>query len=155
MNRKVAYILIVIVVFFGLLAGGYFWLFKTGPQLKTANFKIGNSVFRAEVADTLRSRAQGLSDRPSLGENNAMLFTFQIPAAYSFWMKGMNFPLDIIWMRNGKVTGISADVLPPSGKFLDLPTYSPPGEVDAVLEINAGLSAKLGLKPGDSAEIVQ
>jgi hypothetical protein len=155
MNRKVIYIIIAILIFFGLSAGGYFWLFKTGAELKTADFKVGNSVFHAEMADTLRSRAQGLSGRKNLNETNAMLFKFQIPATYSFWMKDMNFPLDIVWIRDGMIVGISENVPPPSGKFLDLPTYAPPSQVDSVLEINAGLSQKLGLKPGDVAALVQ
>ncbi len=149
------YIIFTIIVFLGLLAGGYFWLFKAGPELKTADFMVGNSIFHAEIADTLRSRAQGLSGRTSLDETSAMLFTFQIPAAYSFWMKGMNFPLDIIWIRDGVVIGISQNVPPPSGKLLDIPTYAPPTQVDTVLEINAGLSEKLGLKTGDVAALAQ
>ena len=147
------YIIIAILIFLGLLAGGYFWLFKTGPELETANFKVGSSVFRVEIADSLRSRAQGLSGRTSLGEMDGMLFTFQIPATYSFWMKDMNFPLDIVWIRNGLVVGISENVPKPSGKLLDLPTYLPPGQVDTVLEINAGLSEKLGIKAGDIAAL--
>lgn len=149
MNRKVFYIIIAILIFFGLLAGGYFWLFKTTPKLATANLRVGNTTFTAEIADTLRTRAQGLSGRGALGENSAMLFIFQIPFSYSFWMKDMNFPLDMVWIRKGAVIGVTENVSPPSGGILSLPTYSPPGAVDQVLEINAGAFKKFDLKIGD------
>lgn len=150
------YIIVAIVAFFAILLGGYFWLFKTGPELETANFRVGGSVFQIEIANTLRSRAQGLSGRTNLKDADGMLFTFQMPAAYSFWMKDMNFPLDIVWIRSGAVIGISENAPPPSGKLSSvLQTYVPPSVVDSVLEINAGLSQKLGLKIGDSAAMVQ
>jgi uncharacterized membrane protein (UPF0127 family) len=150
MNRKVFYIIIAILIFFGLLAGGYFWLFKTTPKLTTANLRVGNSAFAVEIADTLRTRAQGLSGRESLGENSGMLFVFQIPLSYSFWMKDMRFPLDMVWIRKGTVIGATENVPLPSGGVLSLPTYSPPGIIDQVLEINAGVFKKFDLKIGDS-----
>ena len=50
---------------------------------------------KVELAITPEARAQGLSGRPSLSENEGVLFVFDKPDKYSFWMKNMNFPLDI------------------------------------------------------------
>lgn len=151
MNHKVLYIIIVILIFLGILVGGYFWFFKTTPTLKTGTFRIGDKIFSVEIADTLRSRAQGLSGRKSINEDSGMLFVFQIPASYSFWMKDMNFPLDMVWIRSGKVIGITENVPSPTGGIFSLPTYSPPDTIDQILEINAGASKKFDLKAGDSA----
>lgn len=150
MSRKVIYIIITVIIFLGLLAGGYFWLFKTKPELETANLRIGEASFRVEIADTLRTRSQGLSSRASLAEDSGMLFIFNIPFSYPFWMKDMSFPLDMVWIRKGAVIGVTENVPPPSGNILTLPTYSPPGVIDEVLEINAGTFKKFGLKIGDA-----
>jgi uncharacterized membrane protein (UPF0127 family) len=51
-----------------------------------------------EVADTPAERGRGLSGREMLPENSGMLFVFDTPGRYGFWMYGMKFPLDIIWI---------------------------------------------------------
>jgi uncharacterized membrane protein (UPF0127 family) len=57
-------------------------------------------------------------------------------------MKGMRFPLDIVWIAKDRVIGVAKNVpVPPNGQpSIDLPTYSPPSAVDYVLELNAGQS---------------
>lgn len=151
MNKKVLYIIIAILIFFGLLAGGYFWLFKSNPTLKAANLKVGGAIFRVEIADTLRSRTQGLSGRENLAENSGMFFIFPVPFSYPFWMKDMRFPLDMVWIRDGAVVGLTENVPLPSGNIFTLPTYFPPSAVDRMLEINAGAAKKSGIKIGDQA----
>ncbi len=150
MNKKVLYLAIGSLIVLILGGGAYFWLFKTKPELKTGVFRVGDTFFNVEIADTMRSRTQGLSGRASLAENSGMLFVFPASFKYGFWMKDMNFPLDMVWIRDGKVVGVTADVPPPSG-FLSLPSYFPPEAVDEVLEINAGTAAKLDIKAGDPA----
>ena len=117
---------------------------------------IGTQTLHTAVADTFASRAQGLSDRPSMPLDDGMLFIFPIAAQYSFWMKDMHFPLDMIWIKDGTIVDISHDVpVPPPGAALtSLPTFKPQAPVDQVLEVNAGLAAKYGWKRGDGVYFV-
>lgn len=108
--------------------------------------EIGNNKFEVEIADNAILQARGLSGRESLPENKGMLFVFDGPAIQNFWMAGMKFPLDIIWVHGDKVAGFAENVPPAAG----IPKiYSSPEPVDKVLEINAGLVKKLKIKAGD------
>lgn len=113
--------------------------------------RVGEVEFDLDVANNAISRARGLSGREPLGENEGMLFIFEKPDIYSFWMKGMKFPLDIIWISEGRVVEISEN-LPPA-IFPDLKTYSPTQPVNMVLEVNAGTVRSCGIKLGDSLEL--
>ena len=72
-----------------------------------------------------------------------MLFVFETPASYSFHMKDMRFPIDIIWIKDNRVIGIS-DSLEPSVEPTP-PTYSPPDDVNYVLEFPAGFASKYSI----------
>ncbi len=114
---------------------------------------IGDTSFLVEVADTPASQRQGLSGRESLAEGTGMLFVFDKERHLTFWMKEMNFPLDMVWIdASCTVVDISRDVpIPEPGQTLaDLPTYGPETPARYVLEINAGASADAGFGPGDS-----
>lgn len=116
----------------------------------------GNKVF-VETADTDAKRAMGLSGRDSLSENEGMLFVFEekdiIPA---FWMKDMGFAIDIIWINDGVVAGISKNIKPEPGRLeSELTLYRPPGPIDYVLEVPAEFSEKNGLMVGDSIDLSQ
>ena len=115
---------------------------------------IGGASFVVDVADTRATQQQGLSGRESLAEGTGMLFVFEEERHLSFWMKEMNFPLDMVWIdASCKVVDISSDVpIPEPGQTLaDLPTYGPETPAMYVLEINAGASAAAGFGPGDMA----
>lgn len=110
---------------------------------------VGKSKFIVEVADDNSERAQGLSNRGKLNENAGMLFVFDRPERYGFWMKNMNFPLDIVWIGSDKtVIDIDANVRPES-----FPTmFTPDRPSQYVLEINGGLGEKLSLSVGDRVD---
>jgi hypothetical protein len=102
---------------------------------------------RLEVADTDASRMHGLSGRESLEPNAGMLFVFGHRGIYPFWMKGMKFPLDIVWIDDGKV--VDVETLEPPSPYLNIPpNHIPRGMADLVLEVNAGKAAELGLAKG-------
>jgi uncharacterized membrane protein (UPF0127 family) len=71
----------------------------------------------------------------------------------SFWMKGMRFPLDIVWINGNRVVDVSADVPAPQGPGGGLPTYSPDRPADRALEVNAGWAARHGVEPGDTVRV--
>ena len=81
-----------------------------------------------------------------------MLFLYDTPDYYQFWMKGMAFPLDIIFIRDSTIVTIARNVPPPIGDS-ELPRYGPDEPADKVLEINAGLCDKYGIQEGDTVDI--
>ena len=100
-----------------------------------------------EVADTLKKRSLGLGKRASLKKGWGMLFVFERRKPHRFWMKDMQFPLDIIWLDNHRIVHIIQNAKPANSK--DEPEImTSPVSVNFVLEIAAGRSAILGLKTG-------
>jgi len=95
----------------------------------------GRHEFMVEVADTITSRARGLSGRAGLTENQGMFFIFGSQDMHGFWMKDMKFPIDIVWIRGEKIVEFAENAAPEPA--------------DKVLEIKAGLAEKLELKVGD------
>ena len=122
---------------------------------KTATAKIGNNVFEIEVASTVGQQAKGLSFRDSLDRTRGMLFDFGKETTPTFWMMGMRFPLDIIWIKDGKVVGIEKNAAAPTPDTPEtaLKLYNAPGPINMVLEINAGLCDELGINVGDEVSI--
>lgn len=107
---------------------------------------IGGSTFRADVVDTPRLREKGLSGRSGLDDDEAMLFVFDSDDKWSFWMKEMKFPIDIIWLNNeGVVNYVEYDVKPDA---IPHKVYAPPEPARYVIELAAGRAGELGIKPG-------
>lgn len=94
---------------------------------------VGGRTFSAEVAETPTSRELGLGERDSLCADCAMIFRFDKPNRYAFWMKGMRFPLDIAWIRDGKIVFIRKNV-PADSPDIMMPDTAATG----VIETNAG-----------------
>jgi uncharacterized membrane protein (UPF0127 family) len=117
-----------------------------------AKLAIGNEVMKVELAKTLIQREKGLSGKLNLPENNGILFVFERPGLYSFWMKDMNFAIDIIWLdENMLVVDIKERAKPSSypERFIsDEPARY-------VLEANAGFVSSAGIKIGSSAKILK
>jgi uncharacterized membrane protein (UPF0127 family) len=76
-----------------------------------------------------------------------MLFIFPQKGNYDFWMKGMQFDLDIIWIEDGKIAALEKNIPHASGK-----TIKAEKSADQVLEINAGLADKYNLAEGDQVK---
>lgn len=112
--------------------------------------KIGQAEVWVDVAQTPAQRERGLLGRAELGDNEGMLFVFDKPDYYSFWMKGMKFPLDIIWIdKELRVVGVVEKALPESFPQ----TFVPNVPVSYVLEVNAGFAGENGIRPGDSVSL--
>ncbi len=116
------------------------------PEGNISEVLIGNTVFSVGVADTLGSRSKGLSDRESLGANEGLLFVFEKPGVYSFWMKDMLFSIDIVWISEaGQIIYIEEGATPES--FPE--SFGPQVESLYVLEVNKGTFEKEGIVVGD------
>lgn len=142
-------LLLLALVFFK--TGGDFSLPFLSRPVETKNATVGSAVFKVEIADTEEKRIKGLGGRSGLEENGGMLFIFDSAGIRKFWMKGLNFPLDFIWIREDKVVDVTENVPAPTKgqKDLDLPVYQSKEAVDEVLEVNAGSVKKFNIKAGD------
>lgn len=123
-----------------------------GQQLPIeARTTIGTQEILLEVARTPEQQAIGLMFRRSLAPGRGMLFPFGQARLARFWMKNTLIPLDMVFLREGRVVAIEANV--PPCREDPCPSYGPNLWVDAVLELPAGRSAQLGLKVGDRLAI--
>ena len=103
-------------------------------QFPTPVIQIGTATVQIEIVDTDELRTQGLSGRKQLGENQGMLFVFEKPGRYGFWMKEMNFPIDIIWIGQDKNV---IEIIHSVGPETFPEVFYPSGFVQYVLEISA------------------
>ena len=125
-------------------AYGVFGRQPAAPPLPTLVTPTGAEI-SLHVADTPEERERGLGGRPSLGRKEAMLFVFDEPGRYGFWMKGMLFPLDIIWLdADFRVVHMEENVATSTYPRL----YEPPSAASYVLELSAGASAETGIANG-------
>lgn len=117
---------------------------SAGPTIR-----FGDRIIPVEVADTTESRRIGLSGRQSLAPDTGLVLAWPKPTQVSIWMPDMNFAIDVIFVRAGKVVALYADAqpCPPNG---NCPTFGPDTPVDYVLEVPAGSAARWGLKAGDA-----
>ena len=107
-------------------------------------------ALEVEMVDTPASRELGLSGRTKMGDDEGMLFVFDVPGRYGFWMKDMKFPLDIIWInQNGVIVNIERNLAPDSYPK----AYTNQADASYVLEINAGMSEKFSLYLGSKIKI--
>jgi hypothetical protein len=108
--------------------------------------QIAGQEISVELASTTAEQNKGLSGRSELLENSGMLFVFDQPGKHSFWMKDMNFPIDMIWVgEDMKVVYIKKNATPETYPE----AFTPDTDAKYVLEISAGFSDKNGLKVGD------
>jgi len=131
--------------------GWYLFIRQPAPPPKNL-LKVGQCEFEVEVARTPEQKRQGLSGRPSLGKFNAMLFVYDQPAKHLFWMKDMQFPLDFVWIQQGRVVDLSQNIPPPKDNNGQIARVSPAEPADWVLEINAGMIKECQIKVGDPVD---
>lgn len=104
--------------------------------------------FTVELADDDKERGIGLMHRGQMAADHGMLFDFQTPRRVAFWMRNTFIPLDMLFLKSdGEVVSIIENVQPHSED-----TVGPDRPVRAVLELNAGVVKKLGLKVGDKVQ---
>jgi len=138
------------IILAGLFTKGYF---KNASDLGINRFEgpkkkivyIGSLKLNVEVANTDELRNKGLSVRSKMNDDEGMLFIFDKKDTMpTFWMKNMEFPIDILWIKNGKVVQIHKNVPIPAKGTPDskLKIYSPNTPIDYVLEVSGGYCDK-------------
>lgn len=135
----------------GLIILLYMVYYRAHPL--TSKVRIRNHIFVVDVAVGVLEQAKGLGGRKSLDDNRGMLFVYDHKEQFNFWMLGMQFSLDFVWIDGKTVVDITENVPPPVG--MQKPAIVKPAvPVDKILEINAGIVKKLGLKVGDTVEFL-
>jgi uncharacterized membrane protein (UPF0127 family) len=122
--------------------------------LQTAEITVGGVPLTVELAYLPADTSLGLGYREGLAPGTGMLFLFEGPAPRTFWMRGMQFCIDIIWIENGVIQGAAESVCPdPAGATdTDLTSYVSPVPVTYVLEVPAGWLGAYGLGVGTPVE---
>ena len=107
--------------------------------------QAGKRDFSIELALTPSQQAQGLMFRREMAPDAGMLFVFPESREQTFWMKNTLLPLDMIFIKpDGTILSIAQRTVP----MTETPVPSH-GNAKAVLEVNGGTAARLGIKPGD------
>lgn len=155
--NKVVGIIITVIILVGIIVLTIRFNPFAGLFKKTAKVEVANHTFTAEVAKSDAEKEVGLSNRASIADDRGMVFLFDEPGIYSFWMKKMKFPIDILFIKDDKIVTIFKQVTPPPADTdvadNQLPIYTPQSEINRVLEINSGLVDKYGIKVGDTVKI--
>ena len=108
----------------------------------------GPHRFTVEVAETPAQMQQGLMFRRNMAADAGMLFDYKTPTVATMWMRNTFIPLDMLFVdAQGRVVNIRERAVPQS---LDVIAAAAP--VRAVIELNGGTAARLGIAPGDQVQ---
>ncbi len=143
------------VIAFITIVGLYYQKTSNPPVVFTNFITINGKRLNVEIANTGSLREKGLSGRVNMPEDSGMFFIFDSQdITPTFWMKGMNFSLDIIWINDGKIVKIDKNIPPPPSNTRDdqLKKFDSGSPIDYVLEVNGGYSDKNKISVGDSID---
>ena len=152
--KKLVIVYVVLIIVVILLA-----VFKIGGGLLPALPNFGTkskAVINKESINLIVVKApndlkKGLSGRKDIPQDQGMLFIFPTKGKYSFWMKDMLFPLDIIFIDDKKVVDVFENLPPDDSPFR--PKYAPSAPANYVLEVNAGVAKKLKIQKGTTVTL--
>lgn len=149
LERTILVVLGLVLVAVTLMAGMQNQQRTVEPDLASSSHtwvQVGNTVIRAEVANTQALQTRGLSGRSGLGPREGMLFIFEEEGEHSIWMKDMHFAIDIIWAKeDGTIVTIKEEATPesyPEAFYALEPAFY-------VLEVPAGFVEAVGVAVGD------
>ncbi len=117
-----------------------------GNAYKTIKVLLGNDTYTLDISDNSELRQLGLGLRTSLPVSRGMIFVFDKPAKYPFWMKDMQFSIDIAWLdASNTIVGLAENVSPSTYPK----SLGPKAPALYVIELNAGTFSKEKIKMGD------
>ena len=123
------------------------------PKTSLVPLMVGDQQIQVEIRDEEAERELGFSGRKNLGDNEGMLFVFEQAVQPTFWMKDMQFSLDVVWIREGKVVEIEENVPHPTETEPVIATMIPQNPIDMVLEVPSGWVSRTGVKVGDEIKL--
>lgn len=151
------YLVLLVLLIFLAVAPFFLWRFFPHPQTAAnrAVVEIKGATLLVGVARDSAAQTRGLSGRESIPEFGGILFLFDAPGYYEIWMKDMKIPIDILWLRNGRVADMEENALPPAARTsnANLKIYRPDAPADAVLEVKSGFSSRFGVRIGDAVSV--
>src|SRR5690349_12410618 len=101
--------IIFVIAILALFTGYYYFRHPLGTKAT-----INNHVIHLELAITDSEKEKGLGFRDQLDKNSGMLFVYQTKGQYGYWMKGMRFPLDFIWIDGNRIVDLSHNIPAPA-----------------------------------------
>ncbi len=121
---------------------GFFYSMREyAPQIT-----VDGNTFTVQVSDEQAERRQGLSGQAALENDEGMIFIFPENGRHGFWMKDMNFSIDIIWIdENFRVVHLEEMISPST--YPD--SFVPSVDARYVLEIYTGQAQAQGIGLGD------
>ncbi len=116
------------------------WRAALASPPSEATIAVGQTALQVQLAVTPDQQSLGLGYRNELAPGTGMLFVFNVPSMQTFWMKGMRFCLDIVWVSSMEVVAAAENACPdPAGTpDADRPIQTSPEPVQYVLEVPAG-----------------
>ena len=116
--------------------------FKATQKYLQTKVTVNNFDLTVYLAMNNKQIIKGLVIKNQLKENEGMLFVYQLPAKYRFSMRGMKFPIDIIWLDNARKVIHIEHSLEPCPSDIDCPEFIPSAAALYVLETIAGFSKR-------------
>ena len=107
----------------------------------------GSVSITVEVADTTRTRREGLSGRAALLPDAGMLFVYERDVEFAFHMERTTIPLSLAFLDEDGVVLEILDMEPCAQA--PCPRYEPSAPYRDALEVNQGAFARWGIGPGD------
>ncbi|MET0155043.1 MAG: DUF192 domain-containing protein [Rickettsiales bacterium] len=130
------------VVFWSQRTAQAFFEKATEATIETASGE--KRVFSVRIASTGAQKRRGLQHVAHLPQGEGMLFPYERPGDVRMWMKDTIIPLDMVFMRGGRIVYVRENASPESEEVI-----AAPEPVDAVFEIGGGEAARLGIRAGD------
>jgi len=126
----------------------------SGPNGETQNQSayLADDTYclQLDIAGSPEKKRRGLSDRSTLAANEGMLFLYATSGRYGFWMKDMNFAIDIIWLdKDSRVVDLKREARPES--FPE--TFRPDKSAKKVIEVVSGFTKTENINIGDRLKI--
>lgn len=146
-EKSIFTIIVIAIVLLLIGAAAIFILWLQSQPMTTVH--LGDGIFITRIARTSTQRGTGLSGTASMRDDQAMLFIFDSERRWPMWMKGMHFPLDIVWLdSNKKVVYIVKNASPDS--YPDT-SFTPISSAKYVLEVTAGTTTQKMITIGSVA----
>lgn len=135
-----------VVVFFGAALFLFAWNRLHWPK---ATLEVGDTTLKVLVAKSMYQQYRGLGKRDTIEPYDGMIFPFLLYGRQAIVMRDMQFPLDIIWLRDGVVVDLAQNVaLEPYAEDGEYTIYRPRADANTVLELPAGRALELGIMIG-------
>lgn len=136
-------------IILGIVVGACFLVDRV---VNAHHVKIGDHLITVDIAEKTIDQERGLSGRKGLCQDCGMLFIFTHKKQRTFWMKDMQFDIDVLWISNDLIVGMQENIL--HGRQAQ-ETFSSQKPVDKVLELPVGFIEKHKISIGQKVEFLE